>query len=225
MFLAYRNALVIEAFESGEPCFLDDPEWRRLAADIQEETQTMSKADGRYILVISEDFFKELVRLPSAFSHTQNVAAFTRAARGNRKRVLAKVTSRTKKHRAKLKALSLRFGLALHHIEQEIAEHPSDPHDPIFTTRYKYPNIFMASHYVGYWNVLMVMNTILVSLDNDTSARDVYVLDWKMSRPHEMYAKVRNICRRALSSDCSFLHSRSGQVNMFWIAMTRSNGS
>jgi hypothetical protein len=51
MFLVYRNALVIEAFESGEPCFLDHPEWRRLAADIHEEThKTMSKADGRLSL-------------------------------------------------------------------------------------------------------------------------------------------------------------------------------
>jgi hypothetical protein len=103
--------------------------------------------------------------------------------------VLAKTLPRTKKHRAKLKALPLRFDLALRHIEQEIAEHPSDPHDPVFTTRYKYPNIFMASHYVGYWNVLMVMNTILVSLDNDTSARDVYVL--------ENIESARNVCKSA----------------------------
>lgn len=150
----------------------------------------MSKADGRCILETSENFFKELVRLRSAsFSDAQNVAALTRAARGNRERVLSKTMPRTKKHRAKLKALSLRFDLALRHIEQEIAEHPSDPHDPVSTTRYKYPNIFMASHYVGYWNVLMVMNTILVSLDNDTSARDVYVL--------ENIESARKVCKSA----------------------------
>jgi Fungal specific transcription factor domain/Fungal Zn(2)-Cys(6) binuclear cluster domain len=199
MFLAYRNALVIEAFESGRSCFLDEPEWRNLAAEIHEEVHyTLPKGGEKEILYRSEDFFNELIRLPGVLSDARHLAALTRAVGGNRRQAIDGIVSRTKKHRAKLTMLYLSLDNALRNIQQERKEYPSISQDPLFPISYSYPNIFTASHYVGYWNVLMIMNVIPITFDADTTTHQGYIA--------ENVQAGRHVCRSVeYMSTSSFL--------------------
>ncbi len=199
MFMAYRNALVIQAFEAGTPCCLDGPEWRELAADIYEDAQrTIAGPNGRGILTLGEDFFKELIRLPGALSDAQIVAIITRRAGGKRKDVVDGIVSRAKKHRANLKALFHRFDYTLQKKHQKIREYCSVPLDPVFPISYVFPNIFTASHYVGFWNVFLLMNIMLIGLDNDASALEIYRV--------ENIEVARQVCKSAeFMSTSSFL--------------------
>ncbi|KAF7502691.1 hypothetical protein GJ744_005255 [Endocarpon pusillum] len=175
VFIQYRMALVIQAFKDGRPCFLDSPEWRKLGSYIQEEAQkAVTDRHGREILAIREDFFMELVRLPGVVSDARNVATLTRVPGRNRNSVMNDIITRAKRHRANMKASMMRLDLALENIQQAVREYTHVPQDPIFPISYAYLNVIIGSHYVAYWNALMRINTVLICLEEDAFARQLY---------------------------------------------------
>jgi Fungal specific transcription factor domain/Fungal Zn(2)-Cys(6) binuclear cluster domain len=200
MFLAYRNIIVIQTFEAGKPCFLDEPEWRELAADIHEDVQLAAAPGGVRIemLDVSEEFMKELVKLPRAVSDAQHITTLIRAAGGNRRAVVDDLVARAKRHCGNLKTLTSQIDDALRRIGQGVIKRASETDDRLFPIRYDFPNIFSAAHYIGYWNVLMLMNIILLNYDPDISARQVYAM--------ENVEAAREICASAeYMAESSFL--------------------
>ncbi|ERF74030.1 hypothetical protein EPUS_03845 [Endocarpon pusillum Z07020] len=198
VFIEYRMALVIQAFMDGRPCFLDNPEWRKLGRYIQEEAQkAVTDRHGREILAIREDFFMELVRLPGVVSDARNIAKLTRVPGRNRKSVMNDIVTRAKIHRANMKASMMRLDLALENIRQAVREYTNVPQDPIFPISYAYPNVIIASHYVAYWNALMRINTVLIYFEEDAFARQLYA--------RENIEAAQNVCRSVdYMLTCSF---------------------
>lgn len=198
VFIEYRMALVIQALKDGRPCFLDDPEWRKLCRYIQEEAQkAVTDKHGREILAMREDFFMELVRLPGLVSDARNVAKLTRVPERNRRSVMNDIITRAKKHRASMKASVMRLDIALDNIQQAVREYTNVPQDPIFPISYAYPNVIIGSHYISYWNALMRINIILISFEEDAFARQLYT--------RENIEAARNVCRSVdYMLTCSF---------------------
>ena len=178
MFLAYRNTLVIEAFDALQPCFLDKQPWRKLAEEIHEEIRSaMPPEKGREILDLSEAIYMELIKFPAVLRDAYYVVELTRASGAGRHKVRDDIVNRTRERKQQLKTKYFQLDRALQTHGQTVSLQPSHPPDPVFPNRYIWPNVFTASHYNGSWNVLMIMNMILIVFDRDEARRQSYVED------------------------------------------------
>ena len=80
IFLAYRHALIISAFEAEAPCFLNEPEWRQLSWQIFEDLCASGVADDRLdVFDAAETFFQEMVPLPGLICDALNITQLARA--------------------------------------------------------------------------------------------------------------------------------------------------
>ncbi len=59
VFIACRHSLIMEAFSTRTPCFLDAPPWRKLCREIQRTSSWQTPISG-----VNEDFSQEIVTQP-----------------------------------------------------------------------------------------------------------------------------------------------------------------
>ena len=165
IYLAYRHALIIQAFEIDGPCFLNQPEWRQLSHDIHEDLHESGVVGGERaeIFDISEQFFLEMVQLPEVVCDARNMSQIIRDKSIDRYTFVTNLLRRTVTHRANLKGLHTRFQAALKNCGQEPTSRMTN--DAVFPVRYEFINVFVAASYTGYWTVLMILNSVLKELD------------------------------------------------------------
>lgn len=176
MYLAYRHALIIESFEQDKACFLDEPEWRQVAIDIHEDIRaTGVVGPGNQIFDISEDFFKEMARIPSMCCDARRLPMLSVEGGGDHIDIKADIKRRAKEHRTNLKSIYARFSAILRKIGQAPTRRMTN--DDVIPTRIEYFNIFVASTHTGYWTILMIVNAILRELDKDSDDAPFYKME------------------------------------------------
>jgi len=164
IFLAYRHALIISAFEAQTPCFLDDPEWRQLCRQIYEDVCTSGvEGDKLDIFEAAEIFFREMASLPGLICEARNITQVANTTKTDRRIIIKKLSDRTISHRAGLKSAYMQFRAALKRLGHEPSSHMSG--DWVFPVRYDYTNVFTGGMCTGYWTVLIVANLTLKELD------------------------------------------------------------
>lgn len=172
IFLAYRNSLVIEAFLSRQPCFLDTPPWRALSEELN-RTSPMFQGP---LLEAAGDMFMETVTIPRY--HADCIHAATAEFQETALRALV---SRGQTHRTHLRDLKARVDGALKATNQERTEQPSLTGDVLFPVVYHYSDIFVASVHCGYWSVIQVVNMSLVHLES------------RLADPHHYHSYAANV--------------------------------
>jgi hypothetical protein len=197
IFLAYRHALIIQAFEAETPCFLDEPEWRQLSREIYEDMCASGiLGDKLDLFEAAESFFREMAPLPGLMCDARSMAQLARTTNSDIKIVAGNLSDRATKHRANLKGAHMRFRAALKRLGHEPSSRMSG--DWVFPVRYDYTNVFSGGVSTGYWTVLIIMNTLLKDLDPSPERRAMCQF--------ENAEAARDICRSsAWMSTSSFL--------------------
>jgi hypothetical protein len=173
MFLAYRHTIIIEAFEEDKPCFLDEPEWRQTSSDIHEDIRaTGIVGPDNQIFDISEQFYLEMVRIPSMCCDARRLPMLSVEGGGFHIDIKADIIRRAKEHRTNLKSIFARFSAVLRKIGQAPTRRMTS--DGVIPTRIDYFNIFVASTHTGYWTILMILNAILGELDKNSDDNAFY---------------------------------------------------
>ena len=176
MFLAYRHTILIEAFEEDKPCFLDEPEWRQTSSEIHEDIRgTGVVGPDNQIFDISEQFYLEMVRIPSMCCDARRLPMLSVEGGGFHIDIKADITRRAKEHRTNLKSIYARFSAILRKIGQAPTRRMTS--DGVIPTRIDYFNIFVATTHTGYWTILMIVNAILRELDKDSDDNAFYKME------------------------------------------------
>ena len=189
IYLSYRHALIVQAFESQSPCFLDAPEWRQLAKDIHEDIGNSGVASHQWELFdVAEEFFTELLPLPAVTQDARNIAETVIKTGSDYAQVVKELVDRVRGHRQNIKTLYARLRRALKNVGHEPTSHRTD--DPLFPIRYNYVNIFIGAIHTAYWTVLIILNMVLMELDRrNPSATAMYRM--------ENHEAAQNCCRSA----------------------------
>lgn len=186
IYLAYRHALVIQAFESEQPCFLDQPEWRQLSHDIHGDLAANKMYDSKPgFFEVSESFFLHIAPIPALVCDARNINLLLKANPGVGRNLLADTLNRAITSRANLKSIFMRVQDVLKQSGDEPVSRMTD--DPVFPVRYEYVNVFIAASYTGYWTILMVLNKMIIELDLNAANHAMYRV--------EMAECARECCR------------------------------
>ena len=177
MFLAYRNSIIIEAFETGTVCFLDEPEWQQLSRTIYEEIRDSGViGDEMGIYKMAESFFMEIAQLPGLVQDARNIPGLAGAAGVDLEVVREAIISRATMHRAKLKSIYARLIVELKKLRMSPTTEV-DPSDMVFPLRFNYPNIYIGSAFCGYWTVMMIVTNVMRDIDQDPQRQAIYMLE------------------------------------------------
>jgi hypothetical protein len=197
IFLAYRHALIIQAFEAETPCFLDEPEWRQLSREIYEDMCASGVVGDKLDLFeAAESFSQEMAPLPGLMCDARNMAQLVSTTNSDIKTVARDLLDRATKHRANLKSAHMLFRAALKRLGYEPSSRMSG--DEVFPIRYDYPSVFAGGMCTGYWTVLIIVNMLLKDLDPSSERRAM--------RQFENAEAAQEICRSsAWMSTSSFL--------------------
>jgi Fungal specific transcription factor domain len=222
IFLAYRHALVISAFEAETPCFLDEPEWRQLSRHIYEDVCASGVVGDKLdVFDSAESFFWEMAPLPGLMCEARNIAQLARTTNSDIKLITKVLSERVTKHRTGLKNANMRLRAALKRLGHEPSSRMSG--DWVFPVRYDYTNVFTGGMCTGYWTVLIVVNMVLKELDASPDGIAMYRV--------ESVEAARDICRSsAWMSASSFpgpflltfalrvsLHALEDETQRMWV--------
>jgi len=197
MFLAYRHALIIQSFETLTPCFLNEPEWRELSRQIYEDMcASGAVGDKLDVFAAAESFFQEMAPLPGLLCDARDIAGLARKTNRAPKDIAKNLLDQAINHRANLKSAYICFRAALKRLGHEPASRTSS--DPVFPVRHDYTNVFTGGMCIGYWTILIVLNTLLKELDLSPEKTAMYQM--------ENVEAAREICKSsAWMSTSSFL--------------------
>ena len=175
IYLAFRHALIIESFEKDRPCFLNEPAWRELAEQIHADVRATGVVRERAeIFDTSNEFFLEMVKVPEVLYIAKRLGEETKDAE-NQGETTADIKARALNHRANMKSIFLRFSAGVRNLGRAPRSYKSgDPAMPIY---YEFDNIFIASLHIGYWTILIILNIVLIEIEPDTEAADLYALE------------------------------------------------
>lgn len=176
MFLAYRHAIIIESFEQDKPCFLDEPSWRQVSNDIHEDIRaTGVVGTDNQIFDISEQFYLEMIRIPSMCCDARRLPMLSVEGGGSHIDIKADIKRRALEHRTNLKSIYARFSAILRKIGQAPTRRMTN--DGVIPTRIDYFNIFVASSHTGYWTILMIINAVLREMDKTSDDNAFYKME------------------------------------------------
>ena len=197
IYLAYRHAVVIQCFEVQKPCFLDEPEWRKLSEQIFDDICASGVAGDRLdVWHAAETTFREMAPLPALACDARNIPGLAITQNTDSETITKSLVDRALHHRANLKGAHMRFMAAVKRLGHGPSSHMSG--DPIFPVRYNYTNVFTGGICLGHWTILIVLDTMLKELDQTPGRSAMYQV--------EMAAAAQEICRSAAwMSTSSFL--------------------
>ena len=163
MFLGCRYSMILESYQTGQPCFLSLAPWRRLSQEIHDSLPRNSAFDDA-----REAFFQESVYYPGYIMESVHYMA----SGGQDRSILQDLVRRGHMHRSNHKAIFKRCVEALREIGHEPTEVPSSVDDKVFPIVYQYPGILAASFFCCHWSLLKVLNISLIGLEAKLSAMD-----------------------------------------------------
>jgi hypothetical protein len=176
LYLAYRHTLILEACRNGTYCFLDEPEWHRLADQIHDDSSTGSQIGGRIGNFNAADaFFSEFVQIPGLLCDAGNLKLRIGSAIGSGSSIKGDIATRAQRLRANVKCIFARMSLTLRNTGHGPTSYASG--DPVIPVYYKYINIFVASLHAAYWDILMLLNMVLKEVDPDGPDANLRMLE------------------------------------------------
>jgi hypothetical protein len=173
IFMAFRHTVVIECFETDEPCFLAEPEWRQLSRDIHEDLRKHCQNETQEeFFDLNEDFYMEMLVLPAILHEAKHLEVVWKTRKDQFPTVqsfLDDLVQRGHRSRSGLKSFYAKLRLCLNKLGHDLTSLVSgDPVIPIF---YNFPNIMSASTCTGYWTQLIILNFCLIELERANPGR------------------------------------------------------
>ena len=155
MFMAYRNALLISAFEKGTACFLAEPAWVEVCRQIMAE-----HADDSPYGTLTEDLFQIMVMIPGLVKDATDLESIGKAGSPELMvEMMNDVLRRAFSFRHELRQLRARIQSRIraagHHTITKVA---ADPNESVFPNQFHYYNIFLGSQNCGYWTCMIMVN-------------------------------------------------------------------
>lgn len=163
LYLAYRHTLVTEACRTRVHCFLEEPEWRKLAAQIHDDRKTSSEDDKRLENFNNADaFHREYIQVAGLLCDASNLKLHASSACGTGSSMKREITLRAESIRTNVKCIFTRLSSTLRNLGQGPISYASD--DPVFPVYYNYVNISVALLHNIYRGMLMLLNLILIEM-------------------------------------------------------------
>ena len=161
MFMAYRNVLIIQAFEAGTHCFLTEPAWAKVSRRIYE-----SLWDGREFTRIGEDYHDEMAYLPAiALAARQFPSATQRQSQIPLSKQRTDLKRKALRRRIRLKSLYEQMCQQLQWEGLEGVVKPAlDLEETMFPNQLHHPDVYVGGFHCSHWTVLSILNVILVEL-------------------------------------------------------------
>ena len=176
LYLAYRHTLVTEACRSRVHCFLEEPEWRKLAAQIHDDRRTSSQVDERLEnFNIADAFFGEYINIAGLLCDAGNLKLHASSACGTGSSMKREIAIRAESIRTNVKCILARMSSVLQDLGQGPISYASD--DRVFPVYYNYINIVVALLYDSYRGMLMLLNLILREMDQCGPTAGLYMLE------------------------------------------------
>ncbi|RMD43277.1 hypothetical protein DV735_g1806, partial [Chaetothyriales sp. CBS 134920] len=170
IFLACRHAIIIESFYKEVPCFLDQPAWIQVARDIfTDTTENVTDKDFLELFNLSEEFYEQIVKLPAYLADLRNVSLAYKREKNNfasREAFLQELMRRVVTSRANLKSYFAKFEGCLMKLNYRWTSYDSD--DSLITKYYSFANVFVASSCTGFWNILIILNLMILDIQQQT---------------------------------------------------------
>jgi len=160
VFIACRHSLIMEAFSTRTPCFLDAPPWRKLCREIQRTSSWQTPISG-----VNEDFFQEIVTQPGYLGTAVSAVLDPNSNLEDLKNLLARAYA----HRAILRDLFERLCNALKKAGLDRKVRPASPQGnkaTPFPLLYEYPDIHIAAMYCGFYNISTAINVSIIGLES-----------------------------------------------------------
>lgn len=163
MFLAYRNALLVSAFENGTACFLAEPAWAEVSRKI-----ALAEAKDWVFSELTEDHFAQMAELPALIRDARVLSDFADNPDNSAEMVAdmrTGVLARSLHHRLKLMGLFAKLQDRMKEMRvQPVARAANDPNECLFPNQMHYENIFQGSLHCGYYTCLIILNVAIVEL-------------------------------------------------------------
>lgn len=158
VFVACRYSLIMEAFRTRTPCFLDAPQWRALSWQIHNDLK--KEHPGSPVLEANEHFFQELTTHPGYLCSARNAVTVPQPDLA-RLRALYAIGHN---HRTTHQSIHARMTDEIRTYGHQPIETASCHNDEVFPVVYDYRDVHHASLYCGYWAVLCAINISLIGL-------------------------------------------------------------
>ena len=176
LYLAYRHTLVTEACRSRVHCFLEEPEWRKLAAQIYDDRRTSSQVDERLENFNTADaFFVEFIQIAGLLCDAGNLNLHASSGCGTGSSMKREITVRAESIRTNVKCIFARLSSTLQNLGQGPISYASN--DPVFPVYYNYVNIVVALLHDIYRGMLMLLNLVLREMDPCGPTAGLYMLE------------------------------------------------
>ena len=171
IFVACRHNVIIEAFHTDEPCFLNEPDWIQVSRDIYNDLiEGVENEDTLELFHLAETFYEEMLAIPALLFKAKNFRTAYKQEKGDfpsSQQFRQELIRRVVISRSNLKAFYARFEGCLMNLNYGWTSYVSD--DPLITRFYTFPNVFVASTCTGYWTVLVIINFMLIELQRAAS--------------------------------------------------------
>ena len=203
--MAFRYSLIMESFESREPCFLAEPAWRQLCHDI---CATMPRGQRGFVVTVTEEFFQEIVSYPAYLQHALKTIASPLSSITE----LQEAISQGITLRKNFQASHARIQMDLNAADLAPTKRGSRKNDVLFPVVYEFPDIQVASIYCAFWTISTGLN------------RNIVALEYRMNRltsssPPTIASPVATshpiIGQKWANSDHEVLLKRKGPKDMF----------
>ena len=181
LYLAYRHTLVTEACRSRVHCFLEEPEWRKLAAQIHDDRRTISQVDERLENFNTANAFSvEFIQIAGLLCDAGNLKLHASSACGTGSLRKREITVRAESIRTNVKCIFARLSSNLQNLGQGPISYASD--DPVFPVYHNYVNIVVALLHDNYRGMLMLLNIVLREMDQ--CGPMPALICWKLEKQH-----------------------------------------
>ena len=163
MFLAYRNALLISAFENCTACFIAEPAWAEVSRNV-----ALAEADDWEFSELTEDHFAEMAQLPGVICDARILGDFADDPSNSAELVAdmrTGVLSRALRHRIQLQGLFAMLQDRMKELGvQPFARAAINPNESLFPNQVHYENIFQSSLHCGFYTCSIILNVTIVEL-------------------------------------------------------------
>ena len=153
--MACRYLIILEAFNSGQPCFLDAPEWHTLFWEIHRSIDISSP-----MVDSNEDFFQQIVTFPSYIGRVRRALDREELSQEGLENLMSEGQTKRTNFQDNHRAMATELRAA----GKEPRKTASSYNDTVFPVVYEYADIHIASLYCGYWCMLIVLNITIVGL-------------------------------------------------------------
>lgn len=126
------------------------------------------------IFDLAEEFYMQNVFIPTTCRDALRSSEVRQALTPDEYRAYEEsIRARCRQHRASLKSINLRFRNAMKRIGLDTTVLQTS--DPVFPMQYSYVNLFVGCTHVGYFTIMIILNSILKEME--TEHAPMYIME------------------------------------------------